>query len=202
MTAFDNLTSIPCAITAGEAVIWTETPADYPPASYNIAYKFAGQTPQDGFQQFSITGSESGSTYTFTFATTIKPGVYNWEKWVTRSSDSATRSVCKGSIIVRANLGATPTVTDAAAQLALINAAILTLTTTVDSSVSFNGQSFTKADLGRMQEARIRLQAEVYREQQRIAELSGEGNNPVIGTRFLPQPGVWTQPFPYLNRPW
>lgn len=193
-TAFDVLDHVPSTITAGEAVSWLENPSDYPTASYSISYKFAGQTPQDGFQQFSVDGVESVSGYTFTFAKTIKPGIYSYEQQVTRTSDAVMRVVARGQMVAVPNLATVPTVTAAAAMLAALETAITTLTTTVDQSVSFNGQSFTKANLETLLKERVRLQAEVYREQQRLLSLSGEANSGRVALRFEPQSGCGSWP--------
>lgn len=202
MSAFDAQTTIPSCITAGEAWPWTETPTDYPPASYKLRYVFAGQTPQDGFKQFILEGSESGSSYTFTFPTTVKPGDYQWEKWVIRSSDSLQRKLCNGSIIIQANLAVTPTVTAAAQMLASLNAAIQQLVTTAQNrTVSFNNQSYTKEDLSLLYRERTRLQAEVYKEQQQILGLSGRAGSREVGVQFVPSVGSQFQSWPFLARP-
>lgn len=186
-TVFDNLSGLPCALTAGEAVTWTETPTDYPPADYKLTYEFAGQTPQDGYQQFSIDGSESGPTYTFVVPITIKPGIYNWQKKVQRTSDNRKSYIGRGQLTVRANLAIAATVTAAAAQLAALNAALATLA--IDRSVSFNGQSFSREDIKQLQDQRTRLQAEVDRENQQILALSGESRNGRVAIRFVPSQG-------------
>lgn len=185
MSLFDTLTAIPDAITAGEAQAWAETLSDYPVASYAVAYKFAGQTPQDGWQTFAIAGAESATAlYTFTFAATVKPGVYQWERQITRSSDSTMRTDAVGTLIVRANLATTPTTTTAQTMLTALEAAITTLSGTVNSSVSFNGQSYSKANLAELLAKRTMLQAEVYREREAIAALSGESSGRRVAVRF------------------
>lgn len=190
MSAFDAPTSIPCFITAGEAVTWTEFIPDYTSATYGVSYLFAGTTPQDGFQQFIITGSGSGTSWTFATATSYKPGIYYWEKKITRTSDSVIRVIETGQITIRPSFSAVPTVTSAAAMLTALNTAITTLTTTVNQSVSFNGQSYTKASLADLLGQRTRLQAEVYRENQAAAALNGVSANPRVAVRFVPnQPG-------------
>lgn len=189
---FDTLAAIPDAVTSGEAVSWAETLTDYPGASYSVAYKFAGQTPQDGWQTFSLSGAESGTaTYTFTTGTSIKPGVYQWERQITRTGDSVMRVDATGSITVRANLATAPTTTTAATMLAALETAITTLSTTVNQSVSFNGQSYTKASMADLLAQRTRLQAEVYREKQAIAALSGMSDGRRVSVRFANSNGQW-----------
>lgn len=177
MSVFDTLTAIPCEFTAGEKVTWGETQDLYPQPDYTIVYNFAGQTPVDGFQKFTVTGSGSGAAWTFSFPTSPqpKPGYYRWQQIVTRASDSAKQEIQSGDVTVRPNLADTQTTSAAATMLANLNTAITTLTTTTNQSVSFNGQSYTKASIGQLYEQRVRLQAEVRREQAALAELGSDG---------------------------
>lgn len=186
MSAFDTLTAIPSSITAGEAVSWEETLSDYPGASYAVAYKFAGQTPQDGFVQFSITGTESETAkYTFTTATDLKPGSYNWEKQVTKAAGSVMRVIERGQLVVAANLATAPTTTTAATMVAAIKTALATLATSTTQSVNFNGQEFTRRDQSKLQLQLVYWESRVLFEQQRIAALSGTTTSRSIGVRFV-----------------
>ena len=173
--AFDNLTALPATFNAGEVVTWVETLTDYPVASYAVAYKFSGVTPQDGFQQFSIAGTET-STATYTFATlaTYKPGSYSWEKQVTQASPAAMRVVERGTVVITPNLAATPTTTFAAAQVALLQGALATLATSTNQSVSFNGQSFSRGNISDYRGQLVYWQAIVLAEQRAIDALTGK----------------------------
>lgn len=184
MSVFDPLSSIPCSITAGEAVSWTETLSSYPSASYSVAYKFAGQTPQDGHQTFAIAGAGVGSVYTFTAATALKPGVYDWEKQVTQTAGPTMRVVCTGQLTVKPNLATAPTTTTAQTLLTTIETAIALLAATSNQTVSFNGQSYSKASIQTYLAERTRLQAEVYRENQKRLALSGRARSSVVEIRF------------------
>ncbi len=80
MSAFDQLTAIPCAIVSGEAAGWAETLPEYADPDYVVSYCFAGQTAVDGFRQFTITGTGAGTSWTFAFPTgnnAPKPGRYD-----------------------------------------------------------------------------------------------------------------------------
>lgn len=176
-TIFDNLTAIPTSFVAGEAITWVETLTDYPIADYSVAYKFTGRTPLDGLQQFGITGTESGTaTYTFTTLTTYKPGNYCWEKQITRASGSVMRVVERGDITVIPNAGTTPTETSAAEQVALLKTALAELNATTNTSVSFNGQSFAKANIGEYKSQLVYWQAQVKKEQDAYNALAGCGH--------------------------
>jgi len=175
MLAFTTLTSIPCDITQGEVVTWAETLTAYPCASYSVAYKFAGQTPQDGFQQFAIAGTESGAaTYTFATPATPKPGAYSWEKQITLTAGSVMRVVERGSINVLPGLSVVPTVTFAAAQVALYKTVLARFAATDKQTVNFNGQSFTRFSIADYQKQLVYWQSQVIAEQAKIDALSGK----------------------------
>jgi hypothetical protein len=174
MGLFDTLTAIPCAFVQGEAPSWNETLSEYPCASYAVAYKFEGDTPLDGIQQFSVVGTESDSaTYTFQFAANVKPGVYRWEKQITRSSDSRMAVAECGMIIVRPNAATVQTTTTAAANVASIEASLATLAASTNASVSFNGQSFTQANVGELQRHLAYWKSRALKERRALDALLG-----------------------------
>lgn len=187
MSAFDTLTAIPTEIVSGTTVVWTETQTDYPQPDYTIAYKFlALDTPVDGVETFSVSGSGSGSAWTFTItsAAAPKPGRYLWQEIVTRASPAAVAVIASGQLTVQPNFTAAPTTSAAATMLAALETAITTLSAGTNQSVSFNGQSFTKKDMRSLLDERTRLQAEVKREQEALAALSGRMNDRSIRTIF------------------
>jgi hypothetical protein len=187
MSAFDTLSAIPSAFISGTTVVWTETQTDYPQPDYTIAYKFlALSTPVDGVETFSVSGSGSGSAWTFTItaASPPKPGAYQWQEIVTRVSPAAVAVIAGGCITVQPNLTAAPTTRAAQTMLAALETAITTLTTTTKQSVSFNGQSYTNADINRLYDQRDRLKAEIKREEDALKALSGKPNDRSIVTIF------------------
>lgn len=184
MSIFDASTVIPCAITAGEAQSWTETLSLYPAPTYRVVYLFGGQTPRDGWKSFEVAGVGALSVWTFTTDNTYKPGKYTWEKKIVRVSDGLVRIICRGSMIVRPSLSVVPTVTAAARALANLETAIATLSSSVNQTVSFNGQSYTKGSMETYFKERTRLQAEVYREQQKTAALLCQQDSHVVDVHF------------------
>jgi hypothetical protein len=172
-TLFSVQTGLPSRVTAGEQDSWTEVFADYPNASYSVAYIFASNTPVDGFQQYTVTGTEtSTATRTFTLPAAIKPGVYDYEVRVTRQSDSVTRVARRGCLIVAPDLATTPTTTDAQTKVAALKTAIDGLNASSNRSVSFNGQSVTKANLPELQQQLAYWESRVIRERNALAVLS------------------------------
>lgn len=189
MSAFDAATSIPDKTTSGEYVVWSETLADYPQGTYTVAYNFVDlATPVDGYEKFSVAGSGSGTTWTFTMPTggsAPKPGRYRWQQVVTRVSDSKAVTIASGVLIIAPDFSATPTTTAAQTMLAALETAITSLSSGLNETVSFNGQSFTKKNLRQLYDMRRDLQAEILLEQRRLAELSGEiPTDGTIGVRF------------------
>ncbi len=172
-TIFDNLTTIPESFVAGEVVTWVETLDLYPGATHSVAYKFAGQTPMDGFQQFGITGTESATAvYTFATPSAPKPGIYTWDKQITLTSGSVMRSIECGKIIVRPNPATALTTTTAQTMVTTLETAIATLSASTNQSVSFNGQSYSKANINTYRSDLVYWQAQVIKERAALAALN------------------------------
>lgn len=186
--SFDTLTAMPCRFTAGEVISWTESLPSYPQGTYTIAYKYTGQTPLDGLQQFTITGSGSGTTWTFTTPSAPKPGAYTYERQITKVAGSVMRvdQTCHGNLVIQPNYGTAPTETPAAQMVAGLLLAISTLQTNPERSTSFNGQSVSYSDLDQLQKQLIYWKSQVIAEQKKLAALTGcdpaAGGN--IGVRF------------------
>lgn len=196
-SVFDTLAAIPCRFTQGEAVAWAETLTDYPVASYAVAYNFnAPTTPLDGVQAFAIVGAETlTDTYTFTTPTSVKPGIYNWQKEITKTAGSVKRYVCAGTITVCPSDSVVQTITTEAAQVTALQTVISEFATTSRSSVSFNGQSFSRASIAEYQKSLAYLQARVIAQQRALAALCGCPPVNAIGrivTRFAPAVDIFT----------
>lgn len=183
MSVFDSLAGIPESITVGEVVTWVEDLPDFPIATHTVAYKFAGQTPQDGFQQFGINGTETG-TYTYTFATpaAVKPGIYRWEKQVTLTAGSVMRVVDDGQITIMPSLSVVPTVTYAASRVIALEAATTNASGII--STSFNGQTVTFESRNAYSSELTFWRAQVIEEQRKINALSGRKRLTRIALEF------------------
>lgn len=191
--SFATLTAMPNRFTAGEVIAWTETLADYPASAYSVAYDYVAQaTPLDGFQKFAIAGVGVGTTWTFTTPSGPKPGSYAFERQITKTAGSVMRvdkSGC-GRLVVLPNYTTTPTVTDNAAMVTALKAIMALFATSTDQSVSFNGQSYSRANIGDYQKQLVYFQAQVIAEQQSLANLSGCGQGNRVGVQFLPSSSV------------
>ncbi len=92
----------------------------------------------------------------------------------TKIADSSVKEYGRAQLTtVYPAITATATPSTAQALLTALNAAILKLSSAVNQSVSFNGQSYTKGDLQKLLEQRVRLQAEVLAEQRAAAAARG-----------------------------
>lgn len=188
-TIFDNLTALPASFAVGEIITWVETLTDYPGATHSIAYKFAGQTPLDGFQQFSIAGTEtSTATYTFVTLTTYKPGIYTWEKQITLTSGSLMRVVECGQVVIQPNAATSMTTTTAATMVTTLETVLATFAASANQSVSFNGQSYSRGSISDYRNQLVFWKARVFAERRAWDALKccGSGSGGRIATEFLP----------------
>ena len=105
--------SEPSELVVGDRWTWkrTDLGSDYPPASYALTY--SARLEGSGTTEISITASESGSDYIVEVAssTTINytAGIYHWQAYITRSSDSERLTADGGTFEVIANRDAATT---------------------------------------------------------------------------------------------
>ena len=101
--AFDSTNYLerePDRVVCGDLWAWkrTDLGADYPPASYAMTYGLALEGVDD--TEKTLTASEDGQDYVIEVASaTTKdypPGVYHWQAYITRSSDSERITVGRG----------------------------------------------------------------------------------------------------------
>ncbi len=91
------------------------------------------------------------------------------------------------------SLAATASPSPAQLLLTALNAAILKLSGSANLTVSFNGQTYTRQSITALYDERVRLQAEVIREQQELLRLrGGKVNSGRIETEFI---GPFCGPF-------
>ena len=88
----------------------------------------------------------------------------------------------------------------AQAQVARLETALAALTATTNSSVSFNGQSYSKADINTYNSLLTYWKAQVIAEQDKVNVLRGKGNQHLVSIRFTPQPATqWPWGPPYTD---
>lgn len=187
--SLQTLSGIPPVIESGDTVLFTENfGADYPVGTWTAVLWL-----QKGYgTPASFTATTSGSDFLFTLSAastaSLAPGYYDFAFYLTSGSQRATGKT--GTVGVLPNLAVAQTATSAQAMLAALETAITTLSASVNSSVSFNGQSYTKASLGDLLRQRMNLQAEVFREQQQLKAMRGETRDGFVEVSFASQQAV------------
>ena len=97
----------PAQFTAGDRITWkrTDLGADYAPASY--ALKYSARLENSGATEIEITASESGSDYIVevgqSTSASYKAGVYHWQAYITRTSDSERITIDSGTWEIKPN---------------------------------------------------------------------------------------------------
>ena len=101
-------TTEPELLVIGDRWVWkrTDIGTDYAPSSYALSYN--ARLLGTGSTTFSITASESGTEYIIEVASSTTSsrtvGVYAWNAYITRSSDSERIALDSGKFDVRDNL--------------------------------------------------------------------------------------------------
>ncbi len=177
-----TLTCIPASIEQGSTALFTESFADYPVATWAASLVLArpGDTP------LSFAATVSGGNFLFTLSAAatalIAPGWWDYAIYVTASAQRACAK--HGRLAILNDLALAQTPSPAQQMLTALETAITTLSGSVDSSVSFNGQSFTRASMGELIRQRVSLQAEVIREKQALAAIRGTADSGFAQIQF------------------
>ena len=101
-------TTEPEVLTIGDRWVWkrTDLGTDYAPSSYALSYN--ARLLGTGSTTFSITASESGTEYIVEVASSTTSsrtvGVYAWNMYITRSSDSERIALDSGKFELKDNL--------------------------------------------------------------------------------------------------
>lgn len=176
---------VPQYIQSGDTTRFTWSSGEHPASSWSAVFYLS----KDGTTaSANSAAAESGSSYTVTMsaATTaaLSAGVYQWFIRYTETATGEIETGEQGVLQVVQNLAATPSATAAQAMLTALETAITSLAAGTNSSVSFNGQSFTKKSLGELLRWRDHLKAEVIRERQAIEIIRGSGSRNSFQVRF------------------
>lgn len=190
-----TLTGIPKSFTAGDTVLFTENFTDFPNDTWTakLWLNLGSGAPT------STTATVSGSNYLFTLANTytanLSPAQYEYNIVVTNAGASQTAVAKKGLISVLPNYAVAQTPTFAEAQVALLQTVLAEFNATTRASVSFNGQSFSRASISEYQKQLLYWEARVLQERAKTNALRGTPDNHLVGTRFIPAQGgsyPWT----------
>lgn len=178
-----TLSEIPDSFEAGSTVIFTDSFSDYPVSTWTATLCLV----KGADSPITVTATTSGQFFLFTLSAaltaTIPPGYYEYVIYVTSSGQRTTART--GQITVLQDMSVARAKTSAETMLEGINDAITKLASKVNSTVSFNGQTFTHNDLASLIRSRTYFQAEVIREQRQAAALRGAGDQSRIGVQFV-----------------
>jgi hypothetical protein len=170
--AIPTLNYLPDSFEAGDTILFSENFGDYPAGTWTAKVYFS----LNGAPPTNATATASGTGFLFTlssiFTAALSPGGNLYAIKVTSGSEQVT--VKTGIVNILPNLTAAQTPSDAATQLAAANTALATLVASPDSSVSFNGQSYTEKNQMELFRIIQRLKAVVQAERDEQAALRGD----------------------------
>jgi hypothetical protein len=180
----------PAEIIAGDSTNWKRTDLgdDYAPASYALTY--TARLEDSGSTSIAITASESGNDYIVEIAAATSAaytvGVYHWQAYITRSSDSERITIDSGTFEVKANRATATTDPRTHAKIVLeaIEAVIEGRASKDQAGYSIEGRSLSRTPIPELLVMRDRYKAEWVREQRAEKIKNGEGHAGRILTRF------------------
>lgn len=184
--AVDTQSGVPCKFRSGDTVRFSYINSDHPASSWSAQFCLS----RNGTAVSPVSATESGDEYIFTLsaATTaaLSAGTYKWMIRYTETSSSEVETGEQGILDVLPNLATSQSASTAQALLTLCEAQLTALLASGDTfaSVSFNGQSYSKRDIGQLMAQRDRLRAEVISERRAAALAAGENDGTVFQVRF------------------
>lgn len=181
--AVETLTEFPAAIVAGNTVRVSISDGDYPSSGWGLAVVLNGPALK------SVT-AQAGSNNSFDLLITaaasalISPGEYSVTFVYTETSSTERVSVDMGTVQVVSDPAGALALTADQTILAAMKVALAALSSGQHQTVNFNGQSFTKRNIGELLDAIGRQQQVVDREQAKIDRALGRSNSRNIYTVF------------------
>jgi hypothetical protein len=182
-------TTEPDTLIAGDRWAWKRSDlTDYPVASY--ALKYSARLEGDGTDEIEISASESGTDYIVEVAAATTAnytaGVYHWQAYITRSSDSERVTIDSGTFEVKPNRDAATDDPRSHVKKVLdaIDAVIEGRASKDQESYSIEGRSLSRTPLADLVEFREKYAALYAQEQKEEAIANGEGHNGKILVRL------------------
>lgn len=180
----------PQTLIAGDRVTWkrTDLGSDYAPASYSLTYK--ARLENGGSTVISITASESGDDYIVEVGASTSAawtvGVYHWQAYITRTSDSERITIDSGTFEVKADRATATTDPRTHAKITLdaVEAVIEGRASKDQAAYSIGGRSLSRTPLADLLVLRSTYKAEVQREERADRIANGLGHSGNIKVRF------------------
>jgi len=194
--AFDTdlaATTEPEKIIAGDTLIWkrTDLGTDYPNSTHTLTYTARLEGTSAGSSvNIAITASASGDDYLINVApgttTNYSTGVFRWQAYITRSSDSARVTVDNGTFEVIANraINTSDPRSHAKTMLDKIESILSGRADGDVSAYSINGRSLTKLPVEDLMMWRDRYRADYLREVRAERRDNGQGTGSSVLARF------------------
>lgn len=182
--AVETQRGLPSVIQSGDTVNFAWSNTNYPTSAWSATVYLS----RNGSAVLNDVATEVGEDYNGTFSAAetaaLVPGQYSALVRYTEASSSQVETGERWQILVTPNFAANQTASQAQQMLAALDATILALSASGNSSVSFNGQSFTRHDMATLLRQRTLLQAEVQREKDAISAMLGENTGHNYQVRF------------------
>jgi len=180
----------PSQIVAGDRIAWkrTDLGTDYNPTSYALTY--SARLEDGGTTEIAITASESSLDYIVEVAAATSAaytvGVYHWQAYITRSSDSERITIDNGTWEVLTNRDAATTDPRSHVEKVIdaIEAVIEGRASQDQAGYSIAGRSLSRTPIPELLVLRDRYRAEYVRIQREESILNGLGHSGRILTRF------------------
>lgn len=180
----------PVLLIAGDRWVWKRADLgdDYPPASYQLKYslRLHGTTTVE----IEITAAEAGSDYLVEVAAATTAGytagVYTWQAYIIRSSDSERVTVGYGTIEVAPNrdVATTDPRSHARKMLAAVEAVLENRATLDQQSYTIHGRSLQRTPIADLLKLRGYYRAEVGNELAAERNRQGKGSGNRVRARF------------------
>lgn len=176
-------TGVPSVMECGNNYNFQETFPQYPVTNFTM--NFVMQINGSNANIFPAT--TNGTAFQVNLGNLVTPGLYQWSEYVTEISSGQRATAKTGVLQLIPDLTQPQPLTTAALLLQELEAAITKiLTSSGFVSVSVNNVSYTRYDLQSLILYRVRLKAEVARQQNQNDEFRGIESPGRIGSRFRP----------------
>ena len=180
----------PETIVAGDQVKWkrTDLGTDYPNTAYSLRY--SSRLEAAGSTTFDVASADSGDNFLMTIAhgttASLSTGVYHWQLYILRDSDSARLTFDSGTweIIANRDADTTDPRTHAKITLDAVEAVIEGRATKDQENYSIAGRSLSRTPVADLLSLRDYYRTEFIREQRVERRKNGTGTGAQILARF------------------
>jgi len=179
----------PLAFIAGDRWAWKRLDLAQYSSGYGLSY--SARREADGGEEITISASISGTDFIVEVpsATTaaFPPGVYHWQAYITRASDSQRLTIDSGTFDVSPNRDLATTDPRSHTKIVLdsIEAVIEKRATKDQESYSLNGRSLTRTSVDELVRLRDSYRAKYNVELRRERVKNGLGHSGRLLTRFV-----------------